>query len=105
MSSIIIKGMEMPTSCCYCKFREPFLDFAYCNLGEMDMEYKDTSIKRHPDCPLIALPEKHGDLIDRNAMVKDLKTVNSDYGIFSREWIDAWTYAQPTIVKAEGSEK
>jgi hypothetical protein len=27
---------------------------------------------RHKECPLVELPEKHGDLIDRDALIKDL---------------------------------
>lgn len=64
--SVLIKGMEMPKTCDYCKFHEPFLDFAYCDLGEMDMEYKDIVNRRHPDCPLVEIPTPHGRLILEN---------------------------------------
>ena len=54
--SVIVKGMEMPKTCSNCKFREPFIDFAYCHLAEMDMEYEESDNCRHPNCPLIELP-------------------------------------------------
>ena len=58
--SVIVKGMEMPITCCNCKFREPFMDLAYCHLAEMDMEYEESDNCRHPDCPLVEIPTPHG---------------------------------------------
>ena len=49
MSSVIVKGMEMPDSCYHCKIAE--------SCGHYIANYTD---RRHPDCPLIALPDKHG---------------------------------------------
>lgn len=72
--SILIKGMEMPTSCDKC----PFLDYeeGFCFASGVNHEsgwYESTlcpgGIKdgRHEDCPLIPVP-KHGRLIDGDAL-------------------------------------
>ena len=115
--SVIIKGMEMPKMCCYCKFREPFLDFAYCDLGEMDMDYSDTINRRHPDCPLVEIPTPHGRLIDadefENLLNKELLPILiKKYGEeealkgmhFSFRDCICNIQSQRTVIEAEGSE-
>lgn len=57
--SILIKGMEMPTSCSDCKIR---LSVGCC--GNLPQN------TRMPNCPLVSVPP-HGDLIDRDALIKD----------------------------------
>ena len=91
--SILIKGMEMPTTCCNCKFREPFIGFVHCHLAEMDMEYEESDNCRHPDCPLIELPP-HGRLIDADAI--------QDYNVetFGQRLLIIDT--APTVIEAEG---
>ena len=93
--SVIVKGMEMPVMCRYCKFREPFIDYAYCHLAEMDMEYEESDNCRHPDCPLIELPP-HGRLIDADELVR-IWTGAQFYGSI-KPIVDA----RPTIIEAEG---
>lgn len=94
--SVIVKGMEMPTTCCNCKFREPFIDFAYCHLAEMDMEYEESDNCRHPDCPLVEIPTPHGRLIDADNLVR-----NTIYNKYITETILS---IAPTVIEAEGSE-
>ena len=60
--SVLIKGMEMPDSCYHCKIAE--------SCGHYITNYTN---RRHPDCPLVALPDKHGDLIDRQKLIEDNK--------------------------------
>ena len=57
--SILIKGMEMPTSCFDCYF----CTYGYCGLKD---DYTEDSSKRRNDCPLIPVPP-HGRLIDADA--------------------------------------
>lgn len=52
---MLVKGMEMPDSCYHCKIAE--------SCGRYITNYTD---RRHPECPLVEIPEKHGDLIDRD---------------------------------------
>ena len=55
--SIIVKGMKMPTNCKHC----PFIVSTICYITN-----KDNLNVRQDDCPLVEIPEKHGDLIDRD---------------------------------------
>lgn len=68
--SLIIKGMEMPKSCHDCVQNHTFFSKLRCS--ELDgMKGFHAALPheydRHLDCPLVPLPEKHGDLIDRDA--------------------------------------
>ena len=67
---------------------------------------------RHPDCPLIELPEKHGRLIDGDAVFDwYIKAFNSYPKIepnevrFSMNDIAGNLLNMPTIIEAEGDEE
>lgn len=63
MADILIRGMEMPNNVFDC----PLNSFGICNLAQ-DETHCDCIGDSHPEwCPLIHLPEGHGDLIDRDA--------------------------------------
>lgn len=91
--SLLIKGMEMPTSCWECPFER-------CVLRAL--------VDRHPDCPLVHVPP-HGPLIDASAKIEvqmfdemyeewTLKTMSvADYLAFAADM-------PPTIIEAEGGE-
>ena len=56
--SILIKGMEMPTSCSECAFCVYYGNGEHrCDLTENVIEYDSGLAKRREDCPLIELPE------------------------------------------------
>lgn len=62
--SVLIRGMEMPTSCrdcpCFCE------EYFYCRAKEGD----DIGLENRPkDCPLFTVPP-HGRLIDADALMK-----------------------------------
>lgn len=73
--SILIKGMEMPKSCWFCNFcrayDEPNQGF-FCVAIEADLHRSNIQKKRSDDCPLVEVPTPHGDLIDREALIKAL---------------------------------
>ena len=51
---------------------------------------------------LVELPEKHGDLIDKDVLLDDLLIhADSYFADFAR----LWTNKQPAVIKAEGAEK
>ena len=94
--SLIVKGMEMPTSCASCRMAVCFADTGrakcYATLSYIDPERG----KRSYDCPLRPLPEKHGRLIDateatRRSLERTGKRLLA---------IDT----APTVVEAEGEE-
>lgn len=64
MSDILIKGMEMPKSCSWC------FCMASCKLWKNIMA---PEFNRHRNCPLVPVPA-HGDLIDRDVLIKKART-------------------------------
>lgn len=96
--SVLIQGMEMPTSCEKC----PFLDYeeGFClasgikgKRGWYESVLCPGSIKdgRHSDCPLIPIPP-HGRLIDADAMCDGL-VLNNPVVIYAE--------CMPTIIPAD----
>ena len=64
--SVLIRGMEPSTRCLGCKFE---LYGQYCVLlGSYTNDTRATG--RLDNCPVVGLPEKHGDLIDRDTTMK-----------------------------------
>ena len=67
--SVLIKGMEMPTTCGNCPVHKLWAedDEAQCMIKrELWTKYS----KRNPDCPLIEIPDGHGRLIDADELIK-----------------------------------
>lgn len=63
--SVVIKGMQMPTSCYYCGLTDT--SFINCQAFSQYKLLEDDCEERRPDwCPLVELPEHHGRLIDEN---------------------------------------
>lgn len=60
--SVLIRDMEMPTSCGDCPFKCWTMQGDECMFGVADMTYQG----RPKDCPLVPVTEPHGDLIDRD---------------------------------------
>lgn len=60
MSSVLIRGMEMPRVCAQC-FMDPPCSKALS--GDINIWEE-----RHPDCPLVEVKEPHGDLTDKDKL-------------------------------------
>jgi hypothetical protein len=126
--SILIKGMEMPTSCNKC----PFLDYeeGFCFASGVKHEsgwYESTlcpgGIKdgRHDECPLVPVPP-HGRLIDADALRQSIKESIEECHAWAEEVNEGEMYARvsqalgtfvecslrvkaaPTIIEAEEGE-
>ena len=109
---VYIKGMEMPKNCMSCPFPSVGVDWYYCYCPGVDGKAYDfeQSNTVPDDCPLVALPDKHGRLVDADALIEFIDnrydvTWKDDYegGIKDActdilEKIDT----MPTIVEAEG---
>ena len=67
---VYIKGMEMPPACDWCKLAY------YCNARKVGegLDLREFHSRRHKNCPLVKVPEPHGDLIDRDKHVVLPKT-------------------------------
>ena len=106
--SVLIKCMRMPENCIKCPMQ--FGGMCYVMPAEVDEGRVAPTVEEawkqgKPDwCPLIEIPESHGDLIDRDALLDMVRDVNTDYycevlGV-TVEDIDS----VPTVIEAEGSE-
>lgn len=99
--SILIKGMEMPKSCCECAIKSWDGEDDVCPFSGISA----LSIGRQDDCPLVPVPP-HRDLIDRAELVDGLDP--SDFWNPSAEdnYFAAIHVANsmPTIIPAEEGE-
>jgi hypothetical protein len=60
--SVLIKGIQMPKNCSECPVA---LSGKYCRINQTYTTYIKLPVR--PDhCPLVELPEHHGDLVDVN---------------------------------------
>lgn len=97
--SVLIKGMEMPTSCEDC----PLGDSLHCqvlpSVPALWAEYTNAIREKrlHSECPLVSVPP-HGDLIDTGAV--DLSDGPYEY----QDWVE-WAWEQylnaPVFIPAD----
>jgi len=101
--SILIKGMEMPTSCGECRFAVDGWCYAY---GKPNIEALST-YERANFCPLVAVPA-HGRLIDADAVQETvLKLVEDGWNITRNDYkrMDNILFECPTIIPADKEDK
>lgn len=91
--SILIKGMEMPKDCFNCRFHKSL----YCTLT-------DICTNTAQGCPLVALPDKHGRLIDADELKANIH-MEGYRGYRARDdgAVTTFNYINdaPTIIEAE----
>ena len=95
--SVLIHGMEMPTSCMTCLFQNPYMG-GWCSL----LNDNSNAYSRRRDCPLIPVP-KHGRLIDADALAdsfepSDFWNSDAEDNCFAAVRI---VHSAPTIIPAE----
>lgn len=105
--SVLIKGMQMPESCCVCP-----VNMESCNYGfEYLRDHPELYERRAENCPIVEVPTPHGRLIDADALAKTIAEhvypvadyFNSrDYGMFWTGGIEKAINEQSTIIEAEG---
>lgn len=102
MADLVIRGMDMPSNGYDC----PLNTFGFCNLAQDETHYECVGNSRPEWCPLVPLPEGHGDLIDRDKLAKRLKDFVDWCRDDRREGaffvMDCPLPDSPTIVPAEG---
>ena len=99
--SVLIKGMEMPESCFQCWFLHVINPgFFYCFASGEEFEENFAIPKgRYKDCPIVEVKAPHGDLIDRDALMRG----EGRYIItFGKEGIDVEKIKRaPTVIEVE----
>ena len=107
--SILIKGLIMPSCCDGCTFSDwsNLHQTASCKLHDYDSCFADHSReytdKRADFCPLVEIPEPHGDLIDRDALLGKVDDIGLGYYELLGVTEDTIENA-PTVIEAEGSD-
>ena len=111
--SVLVKGIKMPKDCPQCLLSSwsPITnEFLGCyavpgkRYAMLDKEYAESS--ERPDwCPLVELPEKHGRLIDADALADDLEWDAQHYEEDHEIKFNAAAWlrsnATPTVIEAE----
>lgn len=108
--SILIKGANVPKSCyeCYCTYLDrddtDIDDVWHCSLtgGDID-DYVRSKYDRPSFCPIVEIPP-HGDLIDRNELMKSLEhewNICMDDTEFANKIVPNSIKNAPTIIKGE----
>ena len=92
--SVIIKNMDIPKSCGCCRFA---LFNGTCMASGDNVGLIDT---RAESCPLVEIPEKHGDLIDAKAFNESVESYSSILPE-ERELIAVLVYNEPIIFESE----
>ena len=106
--SVIVKGMEMPVNCFRCPLdsgvwkpeQGPFILCRYTN-GKVDYDDVPTD-RRLPCCGLKEMPEKHGRLIDADALLKQKGDCYDHNGHLLYAVGTGNILCAPAIVEAEG---
>lgn len=112
--SILIKGMEMPTSCYECPFLDYEEGFCFASGVKHESGWYESKLcpggiedGRHDDCPLIEIPP-HGDLIDRDIVYNFAEALDDNKLLAVSGMAFAFLKAKikdmPTVIEAEGRE-
>lgn len=87
MSSVLIRGMEMPENCDKCRFQSELR--LYCDAMPYNFCGNTDDIERPDWCPLIEITTPHGRLIDADKLLKDhMLKLTEEFA--------------PTVIEAEG---
>lgn len=98
--SVIVKGMKMPSECARVEDGE-FVHCPFVNTDDdciLQSNVTDSWEDMYHNCPLVALPDHHGRLVDADALEPDADYDDGDYWAYSV----AQVCSAPTIVEAEG---
>lgn len=99
--SVLIKGMKMPKTCMDCPFADG--EYGWC---DVDNSIGMCNDERSKDCPLVALPDKHGRLVDADALIEqmeaDAEHMDEPYAKMMYCAAISDVRHAPTIVEAEG---
>lgn len=98
--SVLIKGMEIPISCASCNLIQEIENEWFCPFSAEPINYWVELQKKSEYCPLVEVPTPHGDLIDRDRLLRG----EGRYVIaLGKDGIDVSEIERaPTVIEAEG---
>lgn len=105
---IYVKGMKMPENCIKCPMQ--YGGMCYVMPADVDESRVAPTVEEaqkqgKPDwCPLVGIPEPHGDLIDRDALEADICPDWNGLYVPDNVYSEKLIYNAPTVIEAEGSE-
>lgn len=113
MADLVIRGMEMPETCHECPLNVSIYTYdggdETCALNAWDGYSEQPKITRHPDCPIVPLPEGHGRLIDaerfRVILYRLKERLNDASAIHSLRWAIECLDKLESLVDAEREDE
>lgn len=103
--SILIKGVETPKGCAFCRIGKRNGKKMVCPLCDEEWDIRDPMSADHrlDNCPLVHVPP-HGRLIDADALLQSHSVSDGIY--FSDAYIPATAIkSAPTVIQAEEAEE
>lgn len=118
--SVIVKGMRLPETCDDCEFHVYHSNREYVCVATplfYPMNLANSKGIRKDWCPLVELPEKHGRLVDADALIDGYRHMGYDPSEHPEEsYMEGWCKGfnsavdhcmghvihTPTIIEAEG---
>lgn len=110
--SILIKGMEIPRNCEDCMLRDELANgfgdiiSEWCPLIGKDVDEYGWKGKqeRHPDCPLVEVPEPHGRLIEAPEIEWEAAGGGKEISLGALIALAHKVDNAPTVIEAEGED-
>lgn len=100
--SILIRGMEMPTSCYKCPLRRRDGMDIVCPVAHERFSVADVNILEYRlgNCPLVHVPP-HGRLIDADAILQEATKGEEPFDWIDKNELLRLFFDAPTIIEAE----
>ncbi len=108
--SVLIKGMKMPSACRECTLNEYYEQtgktWCFPADGILADDYKPIIFDGRPEwCPLVEIPEKHGQLFDSDQVKKVLDDLPDSEDKWSAIALLEWAIDKRWCIEAEGAEE
>ena len=107
MSYLVPKNI--PSCCAYCSYNHSSL---ICKITMSEIDRGDEYKERLEDCPLIDVKTPHGDLVDRNKLLRRAKrestyawkmNLHARTETILNQFVD-WLDEAPTVIESEGEK-
>ena len=105
--SVLVRGMEMPSSCNDCLFGHwsNLYQAVFCellNFKDYPVDYIGYKAQRLDKCPLVEVPTPHGRLIDADRLKSDNpRHMDADVPYVTEVTVEEIIDDAPTVIEAE----